>query len=438
MGANSEKQTVILNGTLIDGSGTEATANNAIVISGNRIRSVGQPPGDVNLEDKENVTVIDATGQWVIPGLIDAHCHLSLRQPSVLGVEWPSSAEHATLWGARNARRVLHSGVTSISTPGGKWFADVAVRNAINGGLLEGPRIFCAERLLATVGSIGDRNAPFNPTPEDDTSVWTPTLEAMAAEVRRQIKNGVDFIKIGDSELGYSQAFTKEELALIVQEAHRRDTKVGIHSRGSGSTRAAAEAGVDCIFHLDLAVEEDLEAVAEAGAMILPTLTFMMNFAEFGGEVGASQRARDEIKRNAESCVRIMELAHKMGIRMLAGTDAGNSQVTVHGECHMQEPEIFQKYIGLSPMEALTSVTSGNAAWVGLEGEVGLVQEGKLADILILDSDPLADITVLQDKSKITNLIKDGRQVDLKAELPEVDLEGGAEHSVAFRGYPSF
>ena len=437
MGANGGKQTVILNGTLIDGSGADATVNNAIVISSNRIRSVGQLPRDVNLEDKENVEVIDATGQWVIPGLIDAHCHLSLRQPSIPEVQWPTSAEHATLWAARNARRVLHSGVTSVSTPGGKWFADVAVRNAINGGLLEGPRIFCAERLLGTVGSIGDRNATFNPTPEDDTSVFTPTLEAMATEVRRQIKNGVDFIKIGDSELGYSQSFTKEELAHIVQEAHRRDTKVAIHSRGSGSTRAAAEAGVDCIFHLDLAVEEDLEAVAKADAMILPTLTFMMNFAEFGGEVGASQRARDEIRRNAESCVRIMELAHKMGIRMLAGTDAGNSQVTVHGECHMQEPEIFQKYIGLSPMEALVSVTSGNAPWVGLEGEVGLVQEGKLADILILDSDPLADITVLQDKSKMTTLIKDGRQVDLKASLPEVDVKGD-EHSVAFRGYSSF
>ena len=436
MGANGGKQTVILNGTLIDGSGADATVNHAIVISGNRIRSVGLP-GDVNLEDKENVEVIDAAGQWIIPGLIDAHCHLSLRQPPISGVPWPTSAEHATLWSARNAQRVLHSGVTSISCPGGKWFADVTVRNAINVGLLEGPRIFCAERFLATVGSIGDRTATFNQLPEDETSVWTPTLESMAAEVRRQIKNGVNFIKIGDTELGYSQAFTKEELASIVQEAHRRDTKVGIHSRGSGSTRAAAEAGVDCIFHADLAVEEDLEAVAEAGAMILPTLTFMMNFAEFGDEIGASQRARDEIRRNAESCVRNMEFAHKMGIRVLAGTDCGNSQVTVHGECHMQEAEIFQKYIGLSPMEALVSVTSGNAPWVGLEGEAGLVQEGKLADILILDSDPLADITVLQDKSKMTTLIKDGRQVDLKASLPEVELER-AEHSLAFRGYSSF
>ena len=435
MGANGGKHTVILNGTLIDGSGADATPNNAIVISGNRIRSVGQLPGDVNLEDKDNVTVIDAAGQWVIPGLIDCHSHLSSRQPAVRGVPWPSSAEHATLWCARNAQRVLHAGVTSLAAPGGKWFADVTVRNAINAGLLEGPRISCAGRVMISVGSVR-RNPTYNPLPEDDSTIFTPTPEAMAAEVRREVKNGVNFIKVHDSELGFSQVFTKEELALIVDEAHRRNTRVGLHSRGSASTKAAAEVGVDCIFHLDLATEEDLEAVAEAGAMVLPTLTYMMNFAEFGDEIGASQRARDGIRRNAEACIRNMQLAKKMGIRILAGTDAGNSEITVHGECHMQEAEIFQKYIGMSPMEALVSVTSGNAPWVGLEGEVGLVQEGKLADVLILNGDPLADITVLQDKSKMTTLIKDGRQVDLKTPLPELDL-GAGEHSVALRGYPS-
>ena len=435
MGSNGGKQTVILNGTLIDGSGVDATPNNAVVINGNRIRSVGQLPGDVNLEDKDKVEVIDASGKWVIPGLIDCHSHISSRQPAARGIPWPNSAEHATLWAARNAQRNLRAGVTSIACPGGVWFADVTVRNAINAGLLEGPRISCAGRVMITVGSL-HRDPTYNPLPEDENTIFTPTPESMAAEVRREVKNGVDFIKVHDSVLGYSQVFTREELAMIVGEAHRRNTKVGLHSRGSASTRDAAQVGVDCIFHCDLAVEEDLEAVAEAGAMVLPTLTYMMSMIEWGDEVGANQRTRDGLKRNAEACIRNMQLARKMGIRVLAGTDAGNSPITVHGECHMQEAEIFQKYIGMSPMEALVSVTSGNAPWVGLEGEVGLVQEGKLADIVILDSDPLADITVLQDKSKMSNIIKDGRQVDLKTPLPDLDV-GDGEYSVALRGYSS-
>ena len=247
MGANGGKHTVILNGTLIDGSGAEPTPNNAIVISGNRIRSVGQLPGDVNLEDKDNVTVIDAAGQWVIPGLIDCHAHLSSRQPAVHGIPWPGSAEHATLWAARNAQRDLHAGVTSLASPGGKWVADVTVRNAINAGLLEGPRISCAGRTMITVGSL-PRNPTYNPLPEDDSTIFTPTPEAMAAEVRREVKNGVNFIKVHDSEYGHSQVFTREELAMIVDEAHRKGyqgwsalPRLGFHARwGPGGRRPAS------------------------------------------------------------------------------------------------------------------------------------------------------------------------------------------------------
>jgi imidazolonepropionase-like amidohydrolase len=423
MGANGGKQTVVLNGTLIDGSGTEPTCNEAIVIKGNRIRSVGKLPEDVNLEDKENVQVIDAAGQWVMPGLIDCHVHLSVRQPGLPGVPWPSSAEFSTLWAARNAQKVLKAGVTSIAVPGGFWNADVAVRNAINAGLLEGPRIFCAGHFMSTVLSTSDRRNPsWRDYLEDDTGVYTPTLESIGLEVGKQAKNGVDFIKVGDTTMGDGQAWSRVELAHIVNEAHRRGVKVGIHSRGSGSTRAAAEAGVDCIFHADLATEEDLEAVAEAGAHLLPTLTFMCIAAEYGLETGMNQRMVDMTKRNVESCLRNMQIARKMGIKIVAGTDCGNSAITVHGECNMQEVEILQREVGFTPMEALVACTSGNSYWVGLEGEVGLVQEGKLADILILNGDPLADVTILQDRSRMTTLIKDGGLVDLKASTPEIEL----------------
>ena len=429
MGSDDKKHTVILNGMLIDGTGNPATENSAIVIRGNRIDSVGPLPENVRLEDRDNVVVIDAGGQVVMPGLIDAHCHLSLRQPNLPGVKWPNNAEFCTIWAARNASKVLRAGVTSISVPGGKWFADVAVRNAVEAGLIEGPRIFCAGRYLNTAGSLHDVYPPWAGAPEDSAGVMTYTIDQMTAEVRRQCHNGVDFIKIGDSGTGDYQAFAKEELSAIVQEAHRRNAKVAIHSRGAGSTRAAAEAGVDWIVHADLATEEDLEAVAEAGIPILPTLTMPSYMVEHGTEVGMSQRALDRMNRNLERCLRNMGLARKLGIRVLAGSDCGASPLTVPGECNLHEAEVLSRQVGYTPMEAIVAQTSGNAIAVGLEGEAGTIAPGKLADILILNADPLENITVLQDPRMISRIIKDGVQVDLDAPGPDLDT-GDFERSV--------
>ena len=149
MTSQNQQTTVIRNGTLIDGSGRPAAENEAVVIQGNRITSVGRVPPGLNLEDKESVRIIDATGRWIMPGLIDGHCHLSFGQPSMPGVSigrGTASAEFTTLKAARNAQTILRSGVTSVSIPGGTWFIDVALREAINAGMLEGPRIYCAGR----------------------------------------------------------------------------------------------------------------------------------------------------------------------------------------------------------------------------------------------------------------------------------------------------
>ena len=429
MGGNGIKQIVIKNGTLIDGSGRPATANDTIVIEANRIRSVGQVPEDVRLEDKDGVLVIDASGQVIMPGLIDAHCHLSLRQPDLPGVRWPTSAEFCTIWAAQNAQRILRAGVTSISSPGGKWFADVAVRNAINAGLVEGPRIFCSGRNLNTIGSLNDDYPSWSDTPEDSNGAMAYSIDEMVAEVRRQCKNGVDLIKIGDSSSGDVQVYSKEELSRIVEEAHRRGVKVAIHSRGAGSTRAAAEAGVDWIMHADLATEEDLEVVAEAGVPIVPTLTYLAYAVEYGTDVGMSQSKRDMMKRNMDGCLRNMQLARKLGIKTLAGTDCGASPLTVPGQCNLYEAEVLTKQVGYTPMEAIVAYTSNNAYAVGLEGQLGLIEAGKLADILILNGDPLADITMLQDSTNIAQLIKDGKLVDLRAPTPQVDLRA-FEHPV--------
>jgi imidazolonepropionase-like amidohydrolase len=418
MSGNDKKTIVISNGTLIDGTGNSPSRSEAIVIQGNRIKSTGRLPSDIRLEDRDNVEVINATGQWIMPGLIDAHTHLSYGNPKVPGEargRGTTRPEFNTLRAARNAQIVLRSGVTSISVPGGTWFTDVAVRDAIKLGLIEGPRVYCAGRMIVTYGSIEDEEPSWVGTPKHSIGVLANNAADMVTEVRRQCKHGVDFIKMADSRSGETQTIAKEEISAVVQEAHRRNARVAIHSRGSASTRAAAEAGVDWIMHTDLATEADLDAVAKAGVRIVPTATFVARMLEVGREVGQEQIQIniDRMKRHMEGLVNVLQRARALGIKVMCGTDTGNYSWMPYGKMHAKEAEILVRYGGYTPMEAITACTRDNAFAVGLENDVGALETGKLADIVILKQNPLADIRVLQDPSNLAMVIKDGKKVNL-------------------------
>ena len=224
------------------------TPNDAVVINGNRFSSVGTLPPGLNLEDTGKVEIIDAEGKWIMPGLIDGHCHLSFGFPTVSSLKYPSgrgtiNPAFSTLRAARNAQTVLRSGVTSISIPGGTWFIEVGVREAIEAGLVEGPRIFTAGRFIVTYGSIGDYEPSWVGTPEHTLGVLANDVNDMITEVRRQTKHGVDFVKLADSVWGDNQTMSKEEIAAVVDEAHRRNARVAIHSRGAGSPRLQPKPG---------------------------------------------------------------------------------------------------------------------------------------------------------------------------------------------------
>ena len=416
MSTNGVKTTIIRNGTLIDATGQPAVQNDAVVVQGNRILSVGAVPPQVNVEDRENVETIDATGKWIMPGLIEGHCHLSFGQPNMPGMSiarGATSPEFSTIRAARNAQIVLRSGVTGLSIPGGTWFIDVALREAINAGMIEGPRIYCAGRFIVTYGSISDNEPSWMGTPEHVNGVLANSVSEMITEVRRQCKHGVDFIKMADSTWGDFQTISKEELEAVVGEAHRRNARVAIHSRGSESTRAAAEAGVDWIMHADLATKEDLEFVVEKGVRIMPTMTFLRHAVEVGRDFGRSDREVDQVRHNLEGSYSMLEHARALGVKVLCGTDSGNSTVMPYGELHANEMEIMVKYGGYTPMEAIVANTRENAFAVGLEGELGTIEAGKLADILILDKDPIADVSVLKKGSHLSTVIKDGKKVNL-------------------------
>src|SRR5271165_438302 len=420
---------LIKNGTLIDGSGHDPIMNTLIAIEGNRITHVGTTGAAMRPQTPED-TVIDATGKFILPGLIDAHCHISLHQGALPGARYTSSAEFCTLWAARSIGRVLRAGVTSIAVPGGKWFTDVTVREAVEGGLLEGPRMVVAGRALSNYGGIFDPDPypAYEGTPSDAAGVLCNTRDEFIRETRKQCKRGVDLIKIADSTWGDVQTVADDEISAVVDEAHRHNVKVAIHSRGSTSTRAAAKAGVDLIYHADLASEDDLDIIAKAGMPIAPVLTSPWIGVEHGAAArGFGDRVRDRLRMQLDTSFQMIRNARARGIPILSGSDTGNASAFSHGRWHGKEAELFVKEIGMTPMEAILVNTSGNAAMVNLAGEVGVIAPAKLADIVIWDSDPIADITVFQRPDEISAIIKDGRFVDRKTVggFQELDEEPG-------------
>jgi imidazolonepropionase-like amidohydrolase len=343
MGSEPDRTLVIANGTLIDGTGVKPRPNGTIVVRKNTIAEVNASTSP-SLED--GATVIDAAGKFILPGFIDGHVHLSMYQGAAPEIGSPSGAEFCTLQAARNLIPILRSGFTSVSVPGGKWFVDVTLRDAVKAGMLPGPRIFCAGRALTAPGGIFDNRAAgdTNDLPDDATGVLCRTVPDFVAETRRQCGRGVDMIKIADSRWGDEQTVPLAAIAAVVEEAHKHGAKVSIHSRGSGSTRDAALAGVDWIFHADLATEADLDVVAEAGIPIMPAFAQGEIWAKHG--TGVAQIMRERLKSQLATNVKTIAAAKARGISLLLGTDSGNAAVMTPGKWHGYEAAFFVKQLG--------------------------------------------------------------------------------------------
>jgi imidazolonepropionase-like amidohydrolase len=400
---------VIKNGTLIDGPGGRPRPNGRIVIRGGKIAEVGP---EVPSDQDSGAGFIDAVGRFILPGLIDGHVHLSMFQGAPPGIGFPTSAEFCTLRAAQNLMPILRAGFTSVSVPGGKWFVDVTLRDAVNNGMLQGPRIFCAGRALTPPGGIFDnRPSAEDELPDDATGVLCRTVDDFVIETRRQCARRIDMIKIADSRWGDEQTVSREAIAAVVDEAHRHGVKVSIHSRGSGSTRDSALAGVDWIFHADLATEADLDTVAAAGIPIMPAFAQGEIWADHG--IGVAPAMRDWLKRQLDVNVKAMAAAKARGIRLLLGTDSGNAAVMTPGRWHGYEAAFFVTHLGYTPLEAIVLQTRENALAIGLQGKLGTVEPGMIADLVILDADPSKNIAVLGDPAHVRAVIKDGKAIDL-------------------------
>jgi imidazolonepropionase-like amidohydrolase len=226
------------------------------------------------------------------------------------------------------------------------------------------------------------------------------------------VKNGVDFIKLADSPFGEYQSFRDEELKTVADLAHQLGKRCTIHARGDAEMKAAVLAGFDWVMHGNLMNRDTVELLAERQTPLVPTLLLLEMWAEHGPRIGSPPYIVDACKEMLERTRESLHMAHEAGVKFVLGTDTGFA-MTPYGEWHAKELELLMKYAGLSSLEAIAAGTFNAGIVLNLEGEVGGIAPGMLADLLVVDGDPTEDITLLQDPKRIETIVLDGEIVDI-------------------------
>lgn len=413
----------ILGARLIDGTGAKPRDMMNLRIDKGAITAIWQgqdrPPTAQAPADR----ALDAAGKTIMPGLIDAHCHMSYGEAaSPEEADIHGGPEWSAVRAVYDCQKVLRAGVTSIIDPGSTYFVAVTARDAIANGMFPGPCIYAAGRHISADDGFIDYFPSWLGIPDSAEGVLCPTKEEIVREVRRQVKNRVDMIKIGgDSHAQESfpeagPCFSDEEMKAIVTAANQLGRKTAIHARYAETVVAAARAKVDWIYHVSYTRTQDLGFIRDSGAALCPTLTAPGNMVSWEREMGLEQRVIDHRRAELDASGEIHGRAHRMGIPILAGSETGFA-MTPYGEWHARELELMVDIVGLSPMEAILTMTRNVAAAIGWD-DVGTLEVGRRADLIVIDGDPLADIRILGDARKIGAVFKESIEIDRTTEIP--------------------
>ncbi len=411
---------LITGGTLIDGTGVTPVHNDGILLANGAIVALGD---QAMKQASPEATVIDATNKTVMPGLIDSHLHCTFDDvQSNDQLFFHRDPTLVALVAAQNLQKVLRSGVTSFVDPDTLHGVGPSLRDALDAGVIEGPRMKTGVQALLT--AAGGTAGPLIPdegtvgyaqvvNSVDDVILWT----------RRHIKQGADWIKIHatgstPTHRGELLVWSANELKAACDTAHALDVRVMSHCRNSESVRAAAEAGVDLILHASFMDEIALDAVVRSGAALCPTFTFLANLADFGASVGASPGMEDVFRNEISATAKMMREAYDAGVTLICGSESGFA-LTPYGHWHGREMELFVNELGISPLQAITTATKNGAWAMGMEDELGTIEVGKLADVLVVDGDPIQDIKILNNRAKLSEVISRGNRVDLDRPWPD-------------------
>ncbi|MBE2224919.1 MAG: amidohydrolase family protein [Anaerolineae bacterium] len=403
---------LIANGTLIDGNGRSPLKNAAVLIKENKIVQVGRK-ADITLPDSD-IHHINAAGGFILPGFIDSHVHLMFNEINMMqSMTTPFSYNFYNA--ISNFRNTVEAGITSVRDAGG---TDVGVQKAINDGLVLGPRTQISITVLSITGGHGDSWLPSGMEmellvsyPGNPSGICDGVAE-VRKKVREVLRAGAEVIKVCSTGGVLSPTdhpeftqFTQEELAVMVQEgAYRRGVKVMAHAQGAEGIKNAVRAGIHSIEHGILLDDEAIELMLEHGTFLVPTLLAPLAVIEIGEAKGTIpewglRKARETIEIHSESIAR----AYKAGVKIAMGTDAG---VMPHGT-NLRELGLMCS-IGMSPMESIVATTKVAAECLGWQDKVGTVEAGKLADLVVTKTDPLANIRSLENVDNVCLVMKDG------------------------------
>ena len=387
------KRTVIHAGKLLDVKTGNMLSDQAIVIEGDKIVSIGAMSSLKLSGDERRIDLANGT---VLPGLIDAHTHLTFDPQ--FGYEGLAiSVPREALIGAKNARVTLEAGFTTVRNVGADGYADVALRDAINAGDVPGPRMLVSGPPLGITGGHCDNNL----LPAEYHAVGDGVADGVAQvqhKVRENIKYGADLIKVcatggvlskGDDP--NASQYTLEEMKAIVADAHRLGRKVAAHAHGAQGVIWASEAGVDSVEHGHLMNDDAIATLKKNGTYLVPTLYLIDWQREHAAEANLPSFLKAKMDMVSQSAKANAKKAFAAGVKIGLGTDAA---VYPHG-LNAHELEVYVQ-LGMTPLQAIQTATVNDADLLGWTSKIGTLEPGKWADIIAVDGDPLHDITTLQ------------------------------------------
>jgi imidazolonepropionase-like amidohydrolase len=419
----------VLKGKLIDGTLDKPIAKGAVATEGERIAWVGKAEALPKKYQAAGYETIDLPGRSIMPGLIDAHTHISFgeaRSEEELALYTP--VEFRTLKAVWNAKKVLQAGVTSAFDAATTYNIAQSVRDSIDSGMFDGPRFAVSGKQLTSHQGLEDSFPNEMQFPPGQAGVLVKSRDEIIEQIRYQAKDNVDAIKVSGSNDSLitpdsldGAAFTLEEFKAIADETHRLGKICTVHARSRDSILLAAKAGFDIIFHASFIDDEGIEWCLKNKCVIVPTLPLLVNILE-ASPPNAGASIAEAFKREVDAATQNLPRAYRAGVPLIQGSESGWSPIP-YGEWHAREMQIFVEYLGMSPLEAMHS--GGLAAtkiFKRFGKDIGKLEAGRYADILVVDGDPTKDITLLQKPSRFDFIFKGGHPIDRTPPAPRKQM----------------